>query len=67
MQKMETITNKETGDIQYILRGVDIGKDVTEQATGRNSDDTLISVSALKSIVADAADYDALVAAIEAL
>lgn len=66
--KMETITNKETGDISYITRGTDIGKDVTEQLkSNRVPDDSAISLGDLKAIVAASATYDDFVAAIEAL
>lgn len=66
--KMESITDKETGKVTYITHGTDIGKDVSEQLKSeRNPDTSAISVADLKSIVADAADYDAFVAAIEAL
>lgn len=66
--KMETITDKTTGKIQFINHGTDIGKDVSEQLKSeRNPDTSAISVADLKAIVADAADYDAFVAAIEAL
>lgn len=68
MQKMETITDKSTGKINYILRGVDIGKDVAEQASSdRNPDASLISVSALKTLVADTESYSDFVDAINAL
>lgn len=66
--KMESITDKETGKVTFITRGTDIGKDVTEQLKSEREPDTsAISVADLKAIVADAADYDAFVAAIEAL
>lgn len=66
--KMESITDKETGKVTYITHGTDIGKDVTEQLSSeRNPGSSAISVATLKAIVADAADYDAFVAAIEAL
>lgn len=68
MEKMESRTNKETGAIEYFLRGTDIGKDVAEQAKSRiDPNVALISVADLKAIVAEAVDYDAFVAAIEAL
>ena len=68
MQKMETFKDSETGKVSYELVGVDIGKDVTDQAgSERNPGSSLISVNALKALVAEAADYDAFVAAIEAL
>ncbi len=68
MQKMETFKDSETGKVSYELVGVDIGKDVTDQAgSERNPGASLISVDALKALVAEAADYDAFVAAIEAL
>lgn len=66
--KMESITNKETGTITYFTHGTDIGKDVTEQLKSeRNPGASAISVDDLKAIVAEAADYDAFVAAITAL
>lgn len=66
--KMETITNKETGKINYILRGTDIGKNVTEQLKDDKAPDkSAISVADLKTIVAASATYDDFVAAIEAL
>ena len=66
--KMESITDKETGKVTYITHGTDIGKDVSEQLKSeRNPDTSAISVADLKAIVADAEDYDAFVAAIEAL
>lgn len=68
MQKMETITDKTTGNISYILRGVDIGKDVAEQAkSNRVPDASLISISALKALVADTESYSDFVDAINAL
>ena len=69
MQKMESRTDKTTGNIEYFLRGTDIGKDVTEQIPeGTYADpEATISVAGLKALVADAADYDAFVAAVEAL
>ena len=66
--KMETITDKETGKINYILRGTDIGKNVTEQLKdGQMPENSAISVADLKTIVAASATYDDFVAAIEAL
>lgn len=66
--KMESITNKETGTITYFTHGTDIGKDVTEQLKSeRTPGASAISVDDLKAIVAEAADYDAFVAAITAL
>ena len=66
--KMESITDKATGKVTYLTHGTDIGKDVSEQLKSeRNPDASAISVADLKAIVADAADYDAFVAAIEAL
>lgn len=66
--KMETITDKETGKINYILRGTDIGKNVTEQLKdGQTPENSAISVADLKTIVAASATYDDFVAAIEAL
>lgn len=67
MQKMETITNKETGDIRFIKRGVDIGKDVVEQTHCDREANFLISADDLKEIVAGAATYDDFVAAINSL
>lgn len=68
MRKMETITDKETGKIDFILRGVDIGKDVTEQASSKRIPDaSLISISALKALVADTESYSDFVDAINAL
>ena len=66
--KMETIKDKETGKLSFITHGTDIGKDVTEQLKSDKAPETsAISVADLKAIVADAADYDAFVAAIQAL
>lgn len=66
--KMETITDKETGKINYILRGTDIGKNVTEQLKDdQTPENSAISVADLKTIVAASATYDDFVAAIEAL
>ena len=66
--KMESITDKETGKVTYITHGTDIGKDVTEQLSSeRNPESSAISIADLKAIVAEADDYDAFVAAIEAL
>ena len=63
--RMETITNKETGDIAYVSRGVSIGKEPEELFEGKG--DPVIQVSTLKSIVAEASTYDDFVAAINAL
>ena len=66
--KMETITNKETGKINYILRGTDIGKNVTEQLKSDKAPETsAITVADLKAIAAEAETYADFVAAIEAL
>ena len=66
--KMESITDKETGKVTYITHGTDIGKDVTEQLSSeRNPGSSAIYVADLKAIVATADDYDAFVAAIQAL
>lgn len=66
--KMETITDKATGKVTFITHGTDIGKDVTEQLKSeRNPGASAISVDDLKAIVAEAADYDAFVAAVTAL
>ena len=66
--KMESITDKATGKVTYITHGTDIGKDVSEQLKSeRNPGASAITVEDLKTIVADAADYDAFVAAIQAL
>lgn len=66
--KMESITNKETGTVTYFTHGTDIGKDVTEQLKDKRTPEaSAITIADLKAIVAEAADYDAFVAAIEAL
>ena len=66
--KMESKTNKETGTIEFFTHGTDIGKDVTEQLKSERKPGTsAITIDDLKAIVADAADYDAFVAAIQAL
>lgn len=68
MQKMETFKDSETGKLSYRLVGTDIGKDVTEQLKSeRTPGASAISVDDLKAIVAEAADYDAFVAAVTAL
>ena len=66
--KMESITDKATGKVTYFTHGTDIGKDVTEQLKSeRTPGASAISVDDLKAIVAEAADYDAFVAAVTAL
>lgn len=62
--RSESRTNKETGEIEYLNRGVDLGVgEPSELFEG----DPMIRVSDLKALAADAATYDDFVAAIEAL
>lgn len=62
--RMETRTNKETGEVEYLDRGIDL-------SVGEPSDlfkgDAVIKVSTLKALVADADSYSAFVEAIESL
>lgn len=62
--RMETRTNKETGEVEYLDRGIDL-------SVGEPSDlfkgDAVIKVSTLKSLVAETESYSDFVAAIEAL
>lgn len=62
--RMETRTNKETGEVEYLDRGIDL-------SVGEPSDlfkgDAVIKVSTLKGLVAETESYSDFVAAIEAL
>lgn len=62
--RSESRTNKETGEIEYLNRGVDLG---VGEPSELFKEDPMIRVSDLKALAADAATYDDFVAAIEAL
>ena len=63
--RTETIVDPETGATQHVSRGIGLGMEPEEQFQAKGED--VIKISTLKEIVAEADDYSAFVAAIEAL
>ena len=63
--RTESVIDPETGRTQSVSRGMSLGMEPDEQFKARGED--VISLATLKEIVAEADDYSAFVAAIEAL
>ena len=63
--RTESITNRETGETEFISKGVSIGRDPAENFDMKG--DPVIKISDLKALVAETESYSDFVAAIEAL